>query len=146
MKKLFLILVFLLFTSHSFAQGVIFQRHDSSEKYEWDGRELVHAYKSSIKWLYDGYVVRPKYGFDFRKTFEWNGSELEPRSGNVPERTYIWRGREVMPKYDIDSEEVWVCSSRTCRQKYERGKIWKIQGSVPKPVIIVVILEIVKEK
>jgi len=116
------------------------------QEWVWDGEVLKPRWGSSPgkRWEFDGRVLKPVYSSDPHDEWVWDGEKLEPRWTNSDINTYIWEGDKLKPYWVSDSKREYELTGEFVKPLWGNrpGDEWILEGNIPKPVIAIVVLGI----
>lgn len=114
----------------------------------WDGRLLKPRWgnRPEDEWLFDGKSLVPYWGNTFQQEWAWDGQYLKPAWGEVPEFTFIWdsSAQNIRPFWEYQERYDWIIEDDTAYPKWDQSgrNEWVIEGRVPVPVIALIVLGI----
>lgn len=117
-----------------------------ADEWIWDGRILKPKWgnRPEDEWLFDGKYLRPFWGTGVMEEWQWENNMLKPTWMDIPELTFIWDGTSIKPFWDYDTNKDWVIEATSARPKWNNDYrlMWQIEGEIPIPLVAIVILGI----
>ena len=120
----------------------------TANEWMWDGRILRPRWNVDprLAWEFDGRTLKPQYGTNIYQQYEWDGENFKPvwRSNRAEEWT--WDGRVMKPVYDTDWANQYIIEDGVVKpwSNVHTEKEWRTDGTVPVPVVILVVSGIAK--
>jgi len=110
----------------------------------WDGEILKPAmgYRPEDEWKFDGRYLKPVWSLDPQSEWEWDGKILKPTWDNSAQNQWIWEDNVLKPYWDPNPDRMWVLEETIVRPmwNFNTSLQWEVTGSVPLPVLALVLL------
>lgn len=112
----------------------------------WDGTFLKPAWgmRPEDEWKFDGKYLEPSWNLDPQNEWNWDGSILKPSWEQSVKNQWIWEGNILRPFWDNNPDRTFILEDNLLRPmwSYDPAFQWEIEGSVPLPVIAIIVLGI----
>lgn len=113
------------------------------QEWVWDGEVLKPRWGSNQRdqWQFDGRILKPVYFSDPHNEWVWDGEKLEPRRNDSDINTYIWEDNKLKPYWVSDTKKEYKFTGEFVKPVWGNRPEdeWIVEGNVPKPVIAIVV-------
>jgi len=136
------------FQENSFATLKPVWGNQTANEWMWDGKVLRPRWNVDprLAWVFDGETIKPQYGNNIYAQYAWDGENLKPVWRTNRNEEWSWDGRLMKPVWDTDWANQYLIEDGIVKpwSNVHTEKEWKLDGSIPIPLIILVISGIAK--
>jgi|ERR1043165_678827 hypothetical protein len=120
----------------------------TANEWIWDGKVLRPRWNVDprLAWEFDGKTIKPQYGSNIYQQYEWDGEYFKPIWRTNRAEEWSWDGRIFKPVYDTDWSNQYQIENGVVKpwSNVHTEKEWRTDGSIPVPILILVLSGIAK--
>lgn len=109
----------------------------------WDGKILRLRWNNDPRffWTFDGQIIKPLYNNNINFQYQWDGEYFKPLWRTSRNEEWVWDGRQIKPVWSTDWATQYVIENNIIKpwSNVHSDREWRIDGSIPIPIIILII-------
>ncbi len=120
----------------------------TANEWMWDGNILRPRWNVDprLAWTFDGQTIKPYYSNNIYAQYSWDGETFKPIWRNNRAEEWSWDGRLMKPTWDTDWANQYLIESGVVKpwSNVHTEKEWRLDGTIPIPLIILILSGIAK--